>query len=390
MKYLRWLLFPFSLLYGLVIIIRNWLYDAGVFKSRKFNIPVISIGNLEVGGAGKSPMTEYLIRLFKDNYKLATLSRGYGRTTKGYICVLSEESKIKSQESRNQDLSLPINHSPLTAHHPIAIGSPLATQIGDEPAQFKHKFPDITVAVSESRAAGITKLLPDHQLVIMDDAYQHRAVEPGLSILLFDYNKLQQPHFLLPAGDLREPFSGRWRAQIIVVNKCPPELTADQQAVTAEKISPLPYQQLFFAAIAYQPLQDLEGRPVNRVIDKDATVFLLTGIANAKPLTDYLSGFTPFIIHHNYPDHHQFTLKNITKLAAEYLACPSQNKIVITTEKDAQRLEEPRLKSGLPQLADVPIFVLPIRVEFLNGTGHRFDQLITDYVREHSAYNSIH
>jgi tetraacyldisaccharide 4'-kinase len=366
MKYLRWLLFPFSLLYGMVVIIRNWLYDAGVFKSQKFNLPVISVGNLEVGGAGKSPMTEYLIRLLKNNYKLATLSRGYGRRTKGYLVA------------------------PTMSGASIESPGTLASQIGDEPAQFKHKFPDITVAVCENRAEGITKLLPDHDLIVMDDAYQHRAVEPGLSILLFDYTRLSQPHLLLPAGNMREPFSGRWRAQIIVVSKCPLQLSTDEQAMLAEKIKPLPYQQLFFSSIAYQSFQDMEGRPLDKMIDKDTTIFLLTGIANSEPLVRHLNSRTSHIIHHNYPDHHPFTLKNITKLATEYLACESQKKIIITTEKDAQRLEEPWFKSGLPQVKQIPIFVIPIRVEFLNGSSGRFDQLITEYVREHTAHNSLH
>jgi len=377
MKYLRWLLFPFSLLYGLVVIIRNWCYDAGFFKSYKFDKPVISVGNLDVGGAGKSPMTEYLIRLLKDNYKPATLSRGYGRKTKGYL--VAEESRIKSQESRkeNYDSSLTTHHSPLTT----------ATQIGDEPAQFKNKFPDITVAVCEKRVEGIKQLLPDHDLIILDDAYQHRAVEPGLSILLFDYYRVYEPHLLLPAGNMREPFSGRWRAQILIVTKCPPALTVEEQADLAQKIQPLPYQHLFFTAIEYRHLQDLEGKAVDLAIDGDTTVFLLTGIANASPLVQFLKLSMPHIIHHNYPDHHPFTLKNITKLANEFRDCPSQKKIIITTEKDAQRLEESWFKSVLPDAGRLPVFVIPIGVEFLNDGAHRFNQLIIEYVREHTAHN---
>ena len=377
MKYLRWLLLPFSLLYGLVVIIRNWCYDTGIFKSEGFDKPVISVGNLDVGGAGKSPMTEYLIRLLKKDYKLATLSRGYGRKTKGYL-VASGESRIKSQESRKET-----QNSPLTTHHsPLT----LAGQIGDEPAQFKQKFPDITVAVCEKRVEGIKKLLPDHDVILLDDAYQHRAVEAGLSILLFDYNRVDEPHLLLPAGNMREPFSGRWRANIIVVTKCPEQLAMDEQVALAHKIEPLPYQHLFFTTISYQPLQDLEGRPADTVIDKDTTVFLLTGIANANPLVEYLKGLKSHVIHHNYPDHHPFTLKNITKLADEFGACAAQKKIIITTEKDAQRLEGSWFKPGLAA-GSLPVFVIPIRVEFLNDSGQQFDQLILDYVREHTAYH---
>jgi len=216
MKYLRWLLLPFSLIYGLVIIMRNWFYDAGLFKSYRFTKPVISVGNLEVGGAGKSPMTEYLICLLKPDYKLATLSRGYGRETKGYIIAgeESQESRIKNQEERSK-IDLRLSTKDLR----------LSSKIGDEPAQFKQKFPDITVAVCEDRVEGLKQLLPYHDVILMDDAYQHRAVEPGLSILLFDYNRINEPHFLLPAGNMREPMSGRWRAQIIIVSKCPAKLT---------------------------------------------------------------------------------------------------------------------------------------------------------------------
>ncbi|MDB5133011.1 MAG: tetraacyldisaccharide 4-kinase [Mucilaginibacter sp.] len=366
MKYLRWLLFPFSLLYGLVVIIRNWCYDAGVFKSRRFKIPVISVGNLEVGGAGKSPMTEYLVRLLKDQYKLATLSRGYGRRTKGFVEVSS---------TGTTDLQLTTHNSQL---------------IGDEPAQFRHKFPDITVAVCENRVKGIELLLPDHDLILMDDAYQHRAVEAGLSILLFDYNRVDDAHLLLPAGNMREPFSGRWRAQVIVVTKCPAQLTADEQTVVAGKIDPLPYQQLFFTSIAYQGLQNLDGEAAGLTIGKDTTAFLLTGIANAEPLVQHLGHSTSHIVHHKYPDHHPFTLKNIAKLAGEFEVCTSAKKIVVTTEKDAQRLDHSWFKTGMAGAGDLPVYVMPIRVEFLKESGQRFNQLVTEYVREHRADNSIH
>jgi tetraacyldisaccharide 4'-kinase len=222
----------------------------------------------------------------------------------------------------------------------------------------------------------------------MDDAYQHRAAEAGLNMLLFDYNRLDEPHLLLPAGNLREPFSGRWRAQVIIVTKCPPALNSDGQAAAISKIKPLPYQHLFFTNVAYQPLHNLQGNAAGVVIDNDTTVFLLTGIANARPLLAYLSGFTPHVIHHNYPDHHQFTLKNIAKLAAEYGECEAQKKIIITTEKDAERLQ--RVGHLLPVAIQPDVFVVPIKVEFLNDGGLGFNRLITDYVREHTTYNELH
>jgi tetraacyldisaccharide 4'-kinase len=353
MKYLRLLLFPFSLIYGLIVMIRNWCYDTGLFTSRQFDVPVIAVGNLEVGGAGKSPMTEYLIRLLKSDNKIATLSRGYGRETKGYQ---------------------------------IATTTATATQIGDEPAQFKHKFPDISVAVCEKRVDGIEQLEQDHDLIILDDAYQHRAVKPGLSILLFDYNKLDDLHLVLPAGNYREPFSGRWRADVIIVSKCPVDLAVDKQQNIVAGMSLLPYQQIFFTSINYMGLQDLSGKAADTIIDADTTVFLLTGIANARPLISHIKKQTLHVIHHNYSDHHRFSLKNITKLADEFAACTSQKKVIITTEKDAQRLGKQEL---LPLVKKLPVLVIPIGVNFLNEQ-QQFDKIVTGYVRKYREHNPVH
>ena len=348
MKYLRRLLFPFSILYGLVVIIRNWLYDTGLFKSEEFDLPVISVGNLEVGGAGKSPMTEYLVRLLENDYMLATLSRGYGRQTKGFL---------------------------------LATATTTATETGDEPAQFKHKFPDITVAVCEDRVAGIDRLKANHNLILLDDAYQHRAVKPGLSILLFDYNKLADPHLLLPAGNLREPFSSKWRADIVVITKCPAILTHEEKTRCYNRVSPQNLQPVFFTSIQYLPLQNLERQRVIYTVDANTTVFLLTGIANSVPIVNHLNKLTTRINHHNYADHHQFSLKNIAKLAAEFTACTSQKKVIITTEKDAQRLG---VQALLPAIAQIPVWVLPIGISFLDDLQPEFDQLVKNYVRKHS------
>lgn len=398
MKYLRWLLFPISLVYGLVVIIRNWFYDAGIFKSYSFSKPIISVGNLEVGGAGKSPMTEYLIRQLKGNYKIATLSRGYGRETKGYLVAEEkhQESRDKNQDEMFSDsIIIPTaigtqNPKSKTQNSPTTHNIQLSSQIGDEPAQFKHKFPDITVAVCEKRVVGLNRLLPDHDLIILDDAYQHRAVTPGLSILLFDFNKINEPRMMLPSGNYREPFSGRWRAQIIIVTKCPINLSDEQKQVSAQRIQPLPYQQLFFAGLTYQPLQYLDRKPADFDLDENTTIFLLTGIANADPLLNHLKGFSSQIIHHNYPDHHPFTLKNITKLADEFLSCAAEKKLIITTEKDAQRLNEQWFKISLDCADNLPVFVLPIEVEFLNYSKAEFDQLIFEYVREHTEFDGVH
>jgi tetraacyldisaccharide 4'-kinase len=348
MKYLRWLLLPFSLIYGLVVLLRNWFYDAGLFKSREFDMPVICVGNLEVGGAGKSPMTEYLVRLLKTDTKLATLSRGYGRKTKGFLTATTAAT---------------------------------ATEMGDEPAQFKHKFPEVTVAVCEDRVAGIDQLKASHNLIILDDAYQHRAVKPGFNILLFDYNRLFDPHFVLPAGNLREPFSGKWRADMMVVTKCPANLPEEEKTKCYYRVNPQSWQPLFFTSITYLPLQDMQQRPVGYKIDADTTVFLLTGIANPVPLVSHIASTTDKIIHHNYADHHQFTLKNIAKLAAEFSACKSQKKVIVTTEKDAQRLA---LHNLLPAVSRLFVLVIPIGIHFWGDTQQNFDEIVINYVRKYS------
>lgn len=351
MKYLRWLLLPFSLLYGLVVVMRNWFYDAGLFKSRLFNAPVICVGNLDVGGAGKSPMTEYLVRLLKNDFKLATLSRGYGRKTKGYL---------------------------------IATATTTATHLGDEPAQFHQKFPDITVAVCEKRVVGIEQLLPAHDVVILDDAYQHRAVTPGFSVLLFDYNRINEPHLILPAGNLREPFIGRYRADVFVVSKCPANLSIVEQQQAIQILKPLSYQQVYFTSIDYLPLQNMDGEQVGDMPGADTTIFLLTGIANAQPLVSYINQHSLHVIHHNYPDHHQFTLKNIGKLANEFNNCTAAKKVIITTEKDAQRLRQPGL---LQEVEALPIWVLPIGISFLNSGQEQFNNTINNYVRQYTTHN---
>lgn len=354
MKTARWLLLPFSLLYGLVVVIRNWLYDGGMLKSHVFGLPVICVGNLDVGGAGKSPMAEYLIRLLKGENQLATLSRGYGRETKGYL---------------------------------TATATAAATEVGDEPAQFKHKFPDVTVAVCEDRATGIRNLKEDHNLIILDDGYQHRRVKPGFSILLFDYSRMNEPRFLLPAGNLREPFSGRWRADVLIVSKCPEDLPESEQNRLYEKLEPFPFQSVFFTSISYQPLCDMDGKKANIRIDENTTVFLLTGIANPSPLFHHIKTFTQSVIHHNYPDHHRFTLKNIAKLADEFAACTAQKKMIVTTEKDAQRLLEHELQQAVQTL---PLLVIPVVTRFAGNGGQQFDDLVKEYVREHRTNHIIH
>ena len=263
----------------------------------------------------------------------------------------------------------------------------IANKIGDEPAQFRQKFPDITVAVCEDRVTGIKNLKGEHNLIILDDAFQHRSVKGAINILMFDYNKIDEFHFVLPAGNLREPFEGRKRANIMVISKCPPDLSPDEQEHALRRVRPNINQKVFFTSIDYKELQYMDGSPVHTVVTKDTTVFLLTGIANPDPLLQFIKNSAPEVIHHNYPDHHNFSLKNITKLADEFSACAAPYKIVITTEKDAQRLTDKKLQ---PYIEKLNVLVLPIGIDFLNNAKRQFDQLITNNVREYTQYHQLH
>lgn len=355
MQYLRLLLLPFSLLYGVVIWLRNYLYDIGLFKSAKFDLPVISIGNLAIGGAGKTPMAEYIIRLLKDKHKVAVLSRGYKRETKGFRIV----NKLDS-----------------------------VSDVGDEPLQFRRKFDEITVAVSEKRVLGIEALQSFNDVIILDDAFQHRAVKPGLSILLFDYTRLSDFLFILPAGNLREPFSNRKRADVIVISKCPAGLSEKQKQEVISRIKPVKAQQLFFSYLEYanlvQAFDDSE-RALSKI--KQADVFLLTGIANPYPLLEKLQAVSKSVVHHDYPDHHNFSTKNISKLAEEFKAAASADKVIITTEKDSQRLQLPAIAQ---LLKDLPVYYLPVAARFHQADELRFNQIIENYASEHLQHNTIH
>lgn len=344
-RYLRLLLLPFSVLYGMIVLIRNKLYDAGIFKQTSFDLPVICVGNLVVGGSGKSPVTEYLINLLAGK-RIAVLSRGYGRKTKGYI---------------------------------LADQTATSMTIGDEPMQFYRKFPQITVAVCEDRVKGINRLKDTHDLIILDDAFQHRRVKPGFSILLFEFQKLQHPQFLLPAGNLRESFSGYHRAQALLVTKAPQAITEMQRSSCAAKFNLDPSTRLSFSYLTYHDLVHLtlpQNRPCSS-ISTGTSVFLLTGIANPLPLVSYLKQHTQLIFHHNYPDHYRFSIQNISLLVSAFHKNPSQDKMIITTEKDAQRLLDNTLKE---LLLNLPVYYLPVKIALTEEDRITFDNKIIEYV----------
>jgi tetraacyldisaccharide 4'-kinase len=340
----RFLLLPFSLLYGLAVAIRNWLYDKKITRAATFSFPLICVGNLSVGGTGKSPMVEYLIELLQPHFKVATLSRGYKRKTKGY--GLAKEATT-------------------------------ALEIGDEPMQFHLKYPGIAVAVGEERLVAIPQLLqdrPETQVIILDDAFQHRAINAGLNILLTDYNKPFYNDWFLPTGDLRDERRSYKRAHIIVVTKCPATLSIDEKTKIAKAIKLKKGQQLFFTTIQYgQPYHIATKQAMN--ITPQQKVLLACGIANPQPLKNYLTAQGVSFIELSYGDHHIFTIDDLKEIRKKYEALGGNNKFILTTEKDAVRL----LKFS-EQLHDLPLYVLPIKHRFLFKEGNRFNQLIQEFI----------
>jgi tetraacyldisaccharide 4'-kinase len=352
LRYLRLILFPFSLLYGLVILIRNKCYDWGILDSVQFDLPVICVGNLAVGGTGKTPVTEYLVKLLEGK-KIAILSRGYGRTTKGFL--LADESAS-------------------------------ASTIGDEPMQYFSKFPHVTVAVCEDRVKGMKLLAKDHDLIILDDAYQHRQVRAGFNILLFEYSSMFQFQLMLPAGNLREPFSGYKRADSILITKSPAEIPAASKQHISGRFAPNYQPLIHFAVIRYDEVKPVYG-PTAAEVSSKTTVFLLTGIANKAPLLKHLEVQFQEIQQHAFPDHHQFSPEDITLLLKAFKRHPSADKCILTTEKDAQRLLGVRIKE---LLVDLPVFYLPIAVEIAAADQVRFNKNILDYVSNRTRDRTIY
>ncbi len=338
----RFVLFPISIIYGLVTQIRNKLYDWGILKSTSFDIPIICVGNLVIGGAGKTPTTEYLVRLLGD-YKIAILSRGYGRKTKGFG-IADEHSTSNT--------------------------------IGDEPLQYFEKFPHLTVAVCEDRVYGINQLKSTHDVILLDDAYQHRAVKAGFNLLLFEFDKLLKWQFLLPTGNLRESFSGYKRANAVLVTKSPSPVNIVDQIDIRKKIDLSIEQRISFSSLKYGQLVNLNDRQLGPEINGQV-IFLLTGIANPKPLILHLKPLSKGLISFEYPDHHQFTEDDVKKLVSAFKAHPAKEKMVITTEKDSKRLLGDNLKD---LLLNLPIFYLPIEIELASKDKFTFDKNILDYV----------
>ena len=334
---------PLSLVYGLLILIRNKLFDWKILRGKKFSVPIISVGNLSMGGTGKTPQVEYLIRLLKEHKRVAVLSRGYKRKTRGFLEATPQSSYL---------------------------------DIGDEPMQYATKYPDITVAVCAKRAKAISKLLAKPEppeVIILDDAFQHRYVKPSLNILLTDYYNLYVDDFIFPSGTLREFRRGAKRADIVVVTKTNTVLPSVDRKIIQKKLHLQPHQKLYFSYINY--LQPVSIHDPQKTLSKHVTaIFMIAGIANPYPFEEHLRNYCidlrPFI----FPDHHCFTKKEILKILEKFDRHLSRNKVIVTTEKDAQRL---KIEPFLSLLQSLPVYYVPILSAFHEDKKCPFDEKIT-------------
>lgn len=348
--------------YGSVTFIRNFLYDSGFLVSKEFGVPVICIGNITVGGTGKTPLTEYLVHLLKDRFLVALLSRGYRRRTDGF--------QIASANSTVNDL-------------------------GDEAFQIWQKFPDLVVAVDKNRVHGVNSILssnPDTQVVLMDDGFQHRRIKPGLSIVLIDYNRPLSKDHLLPYGNLRESKKNIRRADIIIFTKSPPDITNETMKIAIRDLGSDVGKNIFFTTIAYGiPCPLFAGAVHQKLIPENLSfaksgALLITGIASPEPLKRYLDNFFGEIIHLNYPDHHRFRERDIEKMLTAWESMRSPVKYAITTEKDAVRLKH---FSNIAEPLKKALYYIPAGVTFLNRTGTVFDNLILEYAGKNKGNGGV-
>ena len=353
-------LLPLSWLYGLIVKFRNMLFEMNVLKSKSYTIPVIAVGNITVGGTGKTPHVEYLIRLLQDKFSVAILSRGYKRKSSGYV-LATPETPMK--------------------------------MIGDEPYQIKQKYPKVTVAVDAKRTRGIEHLIQDGgtketDVILLDDAFQHRYVKPGINILLVDYHRPIIYDKLLPAGRLREPLKGKNRADIVIVTKCPKDLKPMDFRVLTKQMNLYPYQQLFFTTLEYDRMRNIfptaKEAPLSLEDLSDHHVLLLTGIASPKQIYYDVKPHAKSITSLAYGDHHAFKQKDIRHINETFASMPSP-KVIITTEKDMVRLET---AEGLCDEVRNSLYVLPVRISFMLEGEATFNENIIGYVRKNSR-NSI-
>lgn len=348
---LRFILYPIALIYGTIASLRRFFYRKGWCKTYIPTIPTIGVGNLSMGGTGKTPHVEYLVRLLEPKISVATLSRGYRRKTKGFVLANDFSDNTLSAET-----------------------------IGDEPLQFHTKFPKAKVAVCEERSVGIQQLhqrFPDLSCVILDDCYQHLAVKPHLRILITEYEHPYCNDYPLPVGRLREFRSAARDADAIIVSKSPSDLNADQHKMWRKKLHLLPSQQLFFTAMQYNDFRPLNEAAEQTAISTETEIILLTAIAHPEPLYEFLSQKYKILYHARYPDHHYFTDQEIKNINKTYFSDNQNNRIIITTEKDSMRL----IHGPLSQiLSSTPVFSISIAPLFLFGEASKFNQWIENNI----------
>ena len=331
-----------------MVTLRNWMYAKKYFKSVQFNLPIICVGNLSLGGTGKSPMVEHLLSILSTEFKTATLSRGYKRKTTGYALATDQST---------------------------------ALEIGDEPMLFHKKFPSVPVAVGEERMVAIPQLLhdiKDLQAIILDDAFQHRSVRAGFNILLTEFGNTYNHDFFLPTGDLRDERGSAKRAQVIIVTKCPTNLSIIEKEEIIEKLNPEPEQHVFFTTIAYDTPYHIYNPSDQWVLTMRDEVLLVCGIANPLPLKNYIHENTHTYYQISYSDHHIFSIEDLNEIRNKFEQINAKSKLILTTEKDAVRLVK-----YTNELNDMPLYVLPIKPFFLFNQATEFNQLVIDFVAQY-------
>lgn len=345
-------LIPLSWLYGIVVRLRNYMFDLGIIKSTKYDIPIINIGNITAGGTGKTPFVEHLIRLLRKDYKIAVLSRGYMRRSRGYI---------------------------------LANGNTPIEKIGDEPWMIRQKFPDIYVAVDSNRRNGITRLMNDKatrdvDVILMDDAYQHRYVKAGCNILLIDYHRMINYDYMLPAGRLREPWTGKERAHIVIVTKCPEVMSPIEYRMVSEALQLRPFQKLFYASLKYGKLVKMFGYDGFRSLEdvSGTHTLLVSGIGNPRQMEMDMRMYIRDVRPVTFADHHYYKADDIKNITRRFREMP-EPKMIVTTEKDATRLQ---ILDNIPNDIKDAIWVLPIKIMIKQDKGEMFNDIITGYVQQ--------
>lgn len=347
MKCTQLFLSPFSALYGIIVGIRNFLFSCEILRSRSFSVPVICIGNITAGGTGKTPHTELLIDALRKKFRVACLSRGYKRKTSGFV-----------------------------------LAGPASTvrDIGDEPMQIKNKFPDILVACDSKRVRGIERLLAlqrPPEVIILDDAFQHRYVQADKNLLLMDYNRPVYEDCLLPAGRLRESAGALKRADYIIVTKCPGRLQPIERRILSKCLNIKPHQQLFFTTLRYGAARTLAGEPSPLIPGRDSHLLCVTGIAQPEPYAEHLKTLASQVTELRFSDHHRFTSRDIQRIRKLFGAIPAAEKYIFTTEKDAVRLRA----CALPEELREKIYYIPIVPSFLQDENVFFNEIL-EYVRK--------